>query len=77
MSGSDLDLFVEQYHQGTNAFVTGDPEPQKKLFSRRDDVTLANPLGPPAIGWVEVEKTLERAASQIRDGEPLRAGLRL
>ena len=32
-----------------------------ELFSRRDDVTLANPLGPPHLGWGEVEKAIERA----------------
>jgi ketosteroid isomerase-like protein len=41
----------------------------KKLFSRKDDVTLANPLGPPARGGDEVAKTIEHAASTIRDGE--------
>jgi ketosteroid isomerase-like protein len=50
-------------------FVKGDPEPVKELFSRKDDVTLANPLGPPAIGGDEVAKTIEQAASTIRDGE--------
>jgi ketosteroid isomerase-like protein len=72
MSASDLAQVIEQYHRATNAFVQGDPEPYKKLSSRRDDVTLANPLGPPARGWNEVDKTLERAASQLKDGEPIR-----
>jgi ketosteroid isomerase-like protein len=67
----DLVEMIEQYHRAIDAFVTGDPEPQKKLFSRRDDVTLANPLGPPARGWNQVEDTLERAASLIREGEPV------
>jgi len=72
MSSSDLTQVIEQYHQALNAFVKGDPEPAKKLFSRRDDVTLANPLGPPARGWTQVEQTMERAASQLREGEPTR-----
>ena len=33
----DLVEMIEQYHRTIDAFVTGDPEPQKKLFSRRDD----------------------------------------
>jgi ketosteroid isomerase-like protein len=69
---ADLAEVIEQYHRATDAFVQGDPEPYKKLASRRDDVTLANPLGPPARGWDEVEATLERAASQLRRGEPVR-----
>ena len=70
-TATDLAQVIEQYHQALDAFVTGDPEPQKRRFSRRDDVTLANPLGPPARGWSRVEETLERAASQLRDGEIL------
>lgn len=71
MHGSDLDLMVEKYHRALDAFVTGDPELQKKLFSKRDDVTLANPLGPPARGRNAVEQTMDRAASQLREGEPI------
>jgi ketosteroid isomerase-like protein len=45
----------------------------KSLYSRRDDVTLANPFGPPARGWTQVSSTLDRAASNFRrnfqDGE--------
>ncbi len=48
------------------------PEPQKRLFSRSDDATLANPLGPPARGWSQIVETLERAASQLREGEAVR-----
>jgi ketosteroid isomerase-like protein len=66
---SDLDQVIEQYHRALAAFLQGDPEPDKRLYSRRDDVTLANPFGPPVRGWQEVEATIERAASQIRDGE--------
>ncbi|MDQ3931985.1 MAG: nuclear transport factor 2 family protein [Actinomycetota bacterium] len=69
---SDFNQVIEQDHRALNALVTGDPEPKKSLFSRRDDVTLANPLGPPARGWHQVEKTLERAVSQLREGEPIR-----
>jgi len=39
------------------------------MFSHREDVTLANPLSPPARGWEQVAETAERAASQFRDGE--------
>ncbi len=65
----DVDELIEQYHLALGEFVKGDPEPVKELFSRKDDVTLANPLGPPALGGDEVAKTLEHAATSIRDGE--------
>ncbi|MFN2556074.1 MAG: nuclear transport factor 2 family protein [Nitriliruptorales bacterium] len=69
MPASDLDEVIERYHRTVGAFVKGDPEPQKRLWSRRDDVTLANPLGPPARGWHQVAEILDRAASQLREGE--------
>ena len=69
MSASALAQVIEQYHRGLGAFIRGDPEPVKRLMSRRDDVTLANPLGPPARGWNQVEEATDRAAAQARDGE--------
>ncbi len=72
MSATDLAQVIEQDHRALDALVRGDPEPKKRLFSRRDDVTLANPPGPPARGWNQVEKTLERAVAQLREGEPIR-----
>jgi ketosteroid isomerase-like protein len=71
MLDSALAAFIELDHQALAAIVRGDPEPKKKLFSRRDDVTLANPFGPPAHGWQKVAETLERAASHLRDGQVL------
>jgi ketosteroid isomerase-like protein len=65
----DVDQLIEQYQQGLDEFVKGNPQPAKQLWSRRDDVTVANPLGPPARGWEQVTKTIEHAASNIRDGE--------
>jgi ketosteroid isomerase-like protein len=49
-------------------FFRGDPEPTKTLYSHRGDASLANPFGPVAVGWEQVEKTMERAASNYRDG---------
>jgi ketosteroid isomerase-like protein len=68
MSASDLAQVTEKYHQGLDAFAKGDPEPVLRLCSRRDDVTLANPLGPPARGWDQVEKAAQAAAFQTREG---------
>ena len=69
MSVADyVDELIERYQLGLDDFMKGNPEPVKELFSHRGDVTLANPLGPPAHGWDEVSATIERAASQFRDG---------
>ena len=65
---SDFGQFIEQYHRALDTFVHGDPGPVKQLFSRRDDVTLANPLGPPVRGWSQVEQATDHAASLVREG---------
>src|SRR5688572_30171990 len=72
MSASDLDQFIQRYHEALGGIVRGDAEPMRRLFSKRDEVTLANPLGPPARGRVEVEQAMVRAASNFRDGQDLR-----
>jgi len=69
--GADLEKVLEDYHRAIEAVIRGDPAPQERLWSRRDDVTLANPLGPPALGWTEVSNALRRAVSQLSDGEAL------
>ena len=74
-----VDEFVmvhKQWPAAVDEFQKGNPRPAQELFSHRHDVTLANPLGPaaPGIGpiahgWEQVAQTMERAASQFRDGE--------
>jgi ketosteroid isomerase-like protein len=65
----DVDEVIEQYHQALGEFMKGNPEPAKRLFSHREDVTLANPQGSAARGWEQVGATMEHAASSRRDGE--------
>ena len=65
----DVDQLIEQFHLAQGEFVKGNPEPMNDVFSHTEDVTLNNPLSPPAQGWDEVAATMERAASQFRDGE--------
>jgi|SRR5215203_4144108 len=72
----DVDELIERLRLAVDEFLKGNPKPTQELFSHREDVTLANPLGPaaPGIGpvargWDEVSKTQEHAASLVRDGE--------
>jgi ketosteroid isomerase-like protein len=65
----DGELPLEEYHRAGLEITNGNPEVYKALFSRRDDVTLANPFGPPVRGWSEVSATLDRAAANYRNGE--------
>ncbi len=68
MVGLDLDEFVDHYHQALDEFFRGNPEPAMMLYSHLEDASLANPFGPVAIGWSQVAETMERAASNYRDG---------
>jgi ketosteroid isomerase-like protein len=72
----DLDEVLEQWQLAVDEFQKGNPKPAKELFSHREDVTLANPLGPAAPeigpvahGWEQVARTQEHAASQFTDGQ--------
>jgi ketosteroid isomerase-like protein len=67
-TADDVDQLIERYQRGLCDFMKGNAEPVKELFSHKEDVTLANPLGPPAHGWDEVGATIEHAASHFRDG---------
>ena len=51
------DLPLEEYHRAGLEITNGNPEVYKALYSRQDDVTLANPFGPPARGWSDVSET--------------------
>ena len=65
----DLDEVIEQSHLTLGEIVKGNPEPLKMVYSHREDVSLANPFGPPVRGWEQAAETMERAASRYRDGE--------
>src|SRR5918995_2626468 len=65
----DVDELIEQYQLALGEFLKGNPEPVQELFSHREDVSLANPYGPPVRGWERVAEVTEHAASLRRDGE--------
>lgn len=68
---SELDQLLGDSHSAVDAFVRGDPEPLKDLYSRSDDVIIANPFGPPAKGWEQAAETMDRAATNFREGEAI------
>ena len=71
MSAPELAEVIDRTHQALDAFMKGDSAPAMQLFSKRDDVTLANPFGSPASGWDAVVEAAERAASRYREGEAM------
>ena len=65
----DDELPMDEYRRAGLEITRGNPEVYKSLWSRRDDVTLANPFGPPVRGWDEVSARLDLAATNYRDGQ--------
>jgi hypothetical protein len=55
-AADDVDELIEQYHLAQGELFKGTPEPMKKLWSHRQDVSLANPWGPPVRGREQVAK---------------------
>ena len=66
---TDFDRILEENHRALGEFVRGNPDLVQNLYSRHDDVTLANPFGSIARGWKAVADNLSLAASRFRDGE--------
>lgn len=66
-----LDRVIDESHTALDAFTRGDAEPFKALYSHGDDVTIANPFGPPVRGWSAAAETMTRAATYWRDGTAL------
>jgi ketosteroid isomerase-like protein len=65
----EIDELIERFNLAQGEFLKGNVESMNNLFSHKEDVTLNNPLSPPAHGWEQVAATMERAASQFRDGQ--------
>ena len=61
-----------EYHAALDHFMRGESGPVKELFSRRSDVTLANPFGRTAEGWNAVERAADSAATHYKDGRAIR-----
>jgi hypothetical protein len=64
----EVDELIERYHLALGEFMKGNPEPAKRLWSRRKDSSLTNPQGSVACGWDEIAEAMDRAASTRRDG---------
>ncbi|UZX02420.1 nuclear transport factor 2 family protein [Arthrobacter sp. CDRTa11] len=62
---------VDRYHLAVPEITRGNPGPVKELYSRLDDVTLANPFGGIARGWAQVEARLDQASRNYHEGEML------
>ena len=68
MTNSDLNGTIEGYNEALRDFMRGDAEPCASYFSDREDVTLANPLGPPQRGPAAVRQAMLAAAANFAQG---------
>jgi ketosteroid isomerase-like protein len=68
MDISHLDRAIYEYHEAVSELMRGNAGPLKKVYSQRDDASLANPFGPIARGWGEVAKGLDNAATYFHNG---------
>lgn len=68
MSQSGFDEAVDAFRIALDALLHGDATAVKKLWSLRDDVTVANPFGPPRRGPEQVERAIEEVAANYSGG---------
>lgn len=70
MAPQSFDEAVETARRNLGSMVQGNAAPTIALLSRQNDVVLANPLGPPIVGFASVAAEVERVASMFVGGEP-------
>ena len=68
----ELEATVNAFRDALRSYVRGDPGPAMSFFSERDDVTLANPLGPPLRGPTAVMDGGRRSSDSFKEGGELR-----
>lgn len=66
MSAPSFEAAIEVSHVALEAMARGDSGPSKEQWSRRGDETLANPLGPPIVGWENITRESDRVAAMRR-----------
>ena len=69
MNPQTFDAAVEAGRMALGSMAKGDAGPSTALWSQRDDVVLANPLGPPIVGFPLVAAETARVASMFVGGE--------
>jgi ketosteroid isomerase-like protein len=68
VSQSGFDEAVEAFRIALESLLHGDATPVKRLWSLREDVTVANPFGPPRRGPEQVQRAIEEAAANYSGG---------
>ena len=61
----DLRSIMDKAVAALSHLVSGDPKPYEALWSQREDVTVLGGFGGYALGWDEVKKNTDWAASRF------------
>ena len=69
MASQTFDAAVEAAREALGCMAKGDSGPSTALWSQCDDVVLANPLGPPIVGFPLVAAETARVAAMFVGGE--------
>ena len=69
---ANFDEVLDQARAALDQIARGDTSGYRALYSKRADITVANPFGGVGRGWDEVMEQVERAASYYRDGKATR-----
>lgn len=70
VTAESFDAAVDESRRNLGSMAQGDAGPSIALWSQRDDVVLANPLGPPIVGFASVAAESARVASMFAGGDP-------
>ena len=63
-----IDETLRHFRAAANAMARGDAEGVKALYSRADDITLANPFGHAVRGWADLSEALHYVSARFADG---------
>ena len=68
MEHTTFDSALTALRRALNDLLNGTAGPVRALWSQSDDVTIANPFGPPRRGQVDVTEAIDAAAGQYQSG---------
>jgi ketosteroid isomerase-like protein len=64
----EFESVLHGWHEAHRAFMKGDPESVKGIWSHQEDVSVANPFGGVFRGWEQVAAAVDRSVSSVDDG---------
>ncbi len=66
---STFDEALGAFNLALNDYLNGNPGPVHAVYSRWENVTLCNPVGPPRRGPQDVERAAAEPSSHFMDGK--------